>query len=102
MCGSRSLNSIPHCPCFANFRGEPISLTPLEFRLLAALTENAGQVLSQDQLLELVWSDPFAASPQQVKLYVGYVRKKIEADPAKPELIETVRGFGYRYRKQRS
>jgi DNA-binding response OmpR family regulator len=82
-------------------RDEPVSLTPLEFRLLAALTENAGQVLSQDQLLELVWADPHGASPQQVKLYVGYVRKKIEADPAKPELIETVRGFGYRYRKRR-
>jgi DNA-binding response OmpR family regulator len=78
---------------------EAVSLTPLEFRLLAALTENRGLVLSQDRLLELVWGISYAgASGDQVKLYVRYLRQKIEQDPAHPELIETVRGFGYRYR----
>jgi DNA-binding response OmpR family regulator len=80
---------------------EAVSLTPLEFRLLAVLTEYAGQVLSSDQLLELVWGDPIAASTGQVKSYVGYLRRKIERDPAAPELVETVRGFGYRYRRRR-
>jgi DNA-binding response OmpR family regulator len=80
-------------------RGDQVTLTPLEFRLLVALTENAGIVLSRDRLLELVWGMERETAGEQVKLYVGYLRKKIEADPAKPELIETVRGYGYRYRK---
>ncbi|HVU76776.1 MAG TPA: response regulator transcription factor [Gaiellaceae bacterium] len=79
-------------------RGESVALTPLEFRLLTTLTEHAGQVLSRDQLLEHVWGDAFARGGDEVKLYVRYLRIKIERDPAKPELIETVRGFGYRYR----
>jgi DNA-binding response OmpR family regulator len=79
-------------------RGEPVSLTPLEFRLLTTLTEHVGQVLSRDQLLEHVWGDAFARGGDEVKLYVRYLRLKIERDPADPQLIETVRGFGYRYR----
>jgi DNA-binding response OmpR family regulator len=81
-------------------RGEQVSLTPLEFRLLSTLAEHAGQVLSRDQLLELVWGDPTHRTGDEVKLYIGYLRKKIEANPAKPELVETVRGFGYRYRRR--
>lgn len=79
-------------------RGELVSLTPLEFRLLTTLTEHVGQVLSRDQLLEHVWGDAFARGGDEVKLYVRYLRLKIERDPAEPKLIETVRGFGYRYR----
>ena len=75
--------------------GNEISLTPLEFRLLVAFVRHASQVLSREQLLELVWRDPLGVSPDQVKLYVGYLRKKLgDAGNA----IETVRGFGYRYR----
>ena len=80
-------------------RDEAITLTPLEFRLLAALTENRGLVLSRDKLLELVWGIGYGGAGDQVKLYIRYLRQKLEVDPAKPELIETVRGFGYRYRK---
>ncbi len=80
-------------------RGGPQTLTPLEFRLLAALTENAGIVLSRERLLELVWGMEKDTGGDQVKLYVGYLRRKIEKDQARPELIETVRGYGYRYRK---
>jgi DNA-binding response OmpR family regulator len=56
-------------------------------------------VLSRDQLLELVWGDTLGVSPEQVKLYVGYLRRKL--DPLMPTTtaIETVRGFGYRYRR---
>jgi DNA-binding response OmpR family regulator len=78
-------------------RGESVALTPLEFRLLTTLTEHVGQVLSRDQLLEHVWGDAFARGGDEVKLYVRYLRLKIESDPADPKLIETVRGFGYRY-----
>jgi len=75
--------------------GMTVELTPREFRMLTALVEHAGQVLSRDQLLELVWGDPGSVTSDQVKLYVGYLRRKL----GDPDLIETVRGFGYRYRK---
>ncbi len=74
-----------------------LSLTPLEFRLLVAFARNPNQVLSHDQLLELVWGDARGAERDQVKLYVGYLRRKLgTGDGDSP--IETVRGFGYRYR----
>ena len=77
--------------------GRELRLTPQEFRMLAAFVRHPGQVLSHDQLLELVWGDAYASSRDQVKLYVGYLRRKLrEASDAEP--IETVRGFGYRYR----
>jgi DNA-binding response OmpR family regulator len=79
-------------------RGDVVALTPLEFRLLGALTSHVGQVLSRDQLLRLAWGTTNDVGPGRVKLYVGYLRKKIEVDPARPELVETVRGYGYRYR----
>jgi DNA-binding response OmpR family regulator len=78
-------------------RGERVSLTPLEFRLLSALTEHAGQVLSRQQLIDLVWGRAYESSGDPVKIYIGYLRKKIEEEPASPKLVETVRGFGYRY-----
>jgi DNA-binding response OmpR family regulator len=80
-------------------RDETVSLTPLEFRLLAALTEHTGQVLSRQELIELVWGRSHESSGDPVKIYIGYLRKKIEEDPGSPRLVETVRGFGYRYVK---
>lgn len=79
-------------------RGNDVQLTPLEFRLLAAFVRHPGQLLSHDQLLELVWGASFASSRDQVKLYVGYLRRKLKDADASAEPIETVRGFGYRYR----
>jgi DNA-binding response OmpR family regulator len=79
--------------------GRLVALTPLEFKLLAAFVGHPNQVLSRDQLLELVWADPYGVSGDQVKLYVGYLRKKLMPDAAASAPIETVRGFGYRYRK---
>ena len=76
--------------------GQEPSLTPLEFRLLAAFMRNPRQVLSQEQLLELAWSGSSNASREQVKLYVGYLRRKLR-DASGAEPLETVRGFGYRY-----
>jgi DNA-binding response OmpR family regulator len=73
-----------------------IELTPTEFRLLAALVRNPNQVLSHDQLLELAWGDSSNRSRQQVKLYIGYLRRKL-VDAGERDPIETVRGFGYRY-----
>ena len=80
-------------------QGRDVHLTPLEFKLLAAFVQNPNQVLSRDQLLELVWGDPYGVSGDQVKLYVGYLRKKLMPDAPDTAPIETVRGFGYRYRR---
>jgi len=74
-----------------------VELTPLEFKLLAAFVQNPNQVLSRDQLLELVWGDPYGVSGDQVKLYVGYLRRKLAPEDPSGVPIETVRGFGYRY-----
>jgi DNA-binding response OmpR family regulator len=90
--------SIDHLAHEVRIRGNVVQLSPLEFRLLGCLVEHAGQVLSHEQLLDRVWGTEYE-SIESVKLYVGYVRKKIEQDPANPELIQTVRGVGYRYRK---
>jgi DNA-binding response OmpR family regulator len=79
--------------------GREVQLTPLEFKLLSAFVQNQGQVLSRDQLLEIVWGDPYGVSGDQVKLYVGYLRKKLAPDAPDSAPIETVRGFGYRYRR---
>jgi DNA-binding response OmpR family regulator len=79
--------------------GREVKLTPLEFKLLAAFVQNPNQVLSRDQLLELVWGDPYGVSGDQVKLYVGYLRKKLAPDAPESAPVETVRGFGYRYRR---
>ena len=73
--------------------GREVQLTPLEFRLLSTFVRNPRQVLSRDQLLELVWGDAFGVGGDQVKLYVGYLRRKLGDDAP----IETVRGFGYKY-----
>jgi DNA-binding response OmpR family regulator len=79
------------------YDGRETTLTPLEFKLLSAFVRHPRQVLSRDQLLELVWGDAYGVSGDQVKLYVGYLRRKL--DPNEPDgvPIETVRGFGYRY-----
>ena len=79
----------------ARVAGRPLSLTPLEFRLLVALVRHPGQVLSTDQLLDLAWDD--ASFPRhRVKLSVGYLRVKFQALGVEPP-IEIVRGSGYRY-----
>jgi DNA-binding response OmpR family regulator len=77
--------------------GSLLSLTPLEFRLLAAFARNPNQVLSADQLLAMAWGDSGFAR-ERVKIYVGYLRSKFRDAGADDAAIETVRGFGYRYR----
>jgi DNA-binding response OmpR family regulator len=79
------------------FDGEAVALTPLEFKLLGALVRHPRQVLSRDQLLELVWGNTYGVSGDQVKLYVGYLRRKLAPKDPAGAPIETVRGFGYRY-----
>jgi DNA-binding response OmpR family regulator len=94
-----TLVKIDHAQRTVSYSDREVQLTPLEFKLLATFVRNPNHVLSREQLLELVWGDSLGVSPEQVKLYVGYLRHKL--DPAAPEStpIETVRGFGYRYRR---
>jgi DNA-binding response OmpR family regulator len=82
-----------------HYDGRDVRLTPLEFTLLATFVRNPNHVLSRDQLLELVWGDSLGVSPEQVKLYVGYLRHKLDAAAPLTTPIETARGFGYRYRR---
>jgi two-component system alkaline phosphatase synthesis response regulator PhoP len=75
----------------------PIDLTAIEFDLLHALAEHHGRVLSREQLLERVWGHDFYGEERVVDVHLGHIRRKIEADPARPEWIVTVRGVGYRF-----
>jgi DNA-binding response OmpR family regulator len=84
----------------ASVEGREVPLTRLEYNLLEAFVRHPNQVLSQDQLLELAWEDPHAVSRDQVKLYVGYLRRKLGSRPDGSP-IETVRGFGYRFKSAR-
>jgi DNA-binding response OmpR family regulator len=93
---SDALVEVDFAQAKASVSGQALSLTPLEFRLLAAFVRNPNQVLSQQQLLEQAWSNSSNASREQVKLYVGYLRRKLR-EAAEVEPLETVRGFGYRY-----
>jgi len=83
------------------YDGREVPLTPTEFKLLATLVRHPNQVLSHEQLLEQVWGSAYAASRDQVKLYVGYLRRKLSPDAPGATPLETVRGVGYRYRRPR-
>jgi DNA-binding response OmpR family regulator len=76
--------------------GRPVELTALQLRLLTALVRHRGQVLSADQLLELAWDDGLGRR-DRVKLYIGYLRRSFREHGVELP-VETVRGFGYRYR----
>ena len=80
--------------------GSVIVLTPTEYRLLATLARHQGQVLSSDQLIELAWDDPSGLAPSRVKYAVLRLRRKLGWDEGDDSPIETVRGFGYRYRSR--
>lgn len=78
-------------------RGERIKLRPTEYRLLAHLVENAGWIVPQETLLAKVWGPEYRDDSQLLRLYITYLRKKIEPDPANPRYIFTERGVGYRF-----
>ncbi len=77
--------------------GEPIKLRPTEYRLLYHLVENAGWTVPHDQLLAKVWGYEYRDEAHYVRLYVNYLREKIEKDPSNPKYIITERGVGYRF-----
>ncbi len=74
----------------------PVELTPTEFRLLVELARHAGNVLSREQLLERVWGYDYLGDSRLVDATIQRLRAKVEPTPAHPELVQTVRGVGYR------
>ncbi|HLA97932.1 MAG TPA: response regulator transcription factor [Anaerolineales bacterium] len=77
--------------------GELVQLRPTEYRLLYHLVQNAGWVITHDQILTRVWGYEYRDEPHYVRLYINYLRKKLEKDPANPQYILTERGVGYRF-----
>ncbi|MEN6435524.1 MAG: response regulator transcription factor [Anaerolineaceae bacterium] len=77
--------------------GKLVQLRPTEYRLLYHLVQNAGWVMTYDQLLTKVWGYEYQNEPHYVRLYVNYLRQKLEKDPANPKYILTERGVGYRF-----
>jgi len=77
--------------------GQNISLTPKEFELLVYFVERDGRVLSRDAILNHVWGYDYASETRIVDIHISHLREKIEVDPKHPELIRTVRGFGYEF-----
>jgi two-component system KDP operon response regulator KdpE len=84
--------------------GELVKLRPTEYRLLYHLVQNAGWVVTYDQLLSKVWGYEYRDEPHYVRLYINYLRQKLEEDASNPKYILTERGIGYRfvdYRRQK-
>jgi two-component system, OmpR family, KDP operon response regulator KdpE len=78
-------------------RDEVKHLTPKEFNLLGVLVRNAGRVVPRNELVTEAWGDEYADAIDSLKLYIHYLRLKLETDPERPEYILTSRGVGYRF-----
>jgi DNA-binding response OmpR family regulator len=79
-------------------KGGEVSLTAIEFDLLTALASRPGLVFTREQLLARVWGEDYFGSDHLVDVHIANLRKKIEAEPANPRYVQTVRGVGYRFR----
>lgn len=77
--------------------GEPLALTPTEFKLLVTLMHHAGDVVSPKDLVKEVWGAQYASEIGHVRRYIWHLRQKIEPDPENPRYIHNDRGFGYRF-----
>ncbi|MFO1433380.1 MAG: two-component system response regulator KdpE [Candidatus Competibacteraceae bacterium] len=77
--------------------GQPVHLTPLEYRLLTLLLQNAGKVLTHRQLLREVWGPSYVESAHYLRVYMGHLRQKLEDDPTRPRYLMTETGVGYRF-----
>jgi two-component system, OmpR family, KDP operon response regulator KdpE len=77
-------------------KGQDVHLTPIEYRLLTTLIRHSGKVLTHRHLLKEVWGRPYTDQPHYLHVYMGQLRRKIEADPARPRHLLTEPGVGYR------
>ncbi|MFX3636150.1 MAG: response regulator transcription factor [Candidatus Pristimantibacillus sp.] len=76
--------------------GEEIPLTGKQFHIFTYLLRHLGQILTKEQIYEAVWKEPYMEGDKTLMVHIRYLRERIERDPAVPEVIETVRGIGYR------
>ncbi|MFU2023411.1 winged helix-turn-helix domain-containing protein, partial [Bordetella avium] len=77
--------------------GQAVHLTPMEYRLLVALLSRRGKVVTHRELLREVWGPSHVESSHYLRIYMGHLRQKLEADPAQPQYLLTEVGVGYRY-----
>ncbi|MFO1372288.1 MAG: two-component system response regulator KdpE [Candidatus Competibacteraceae bacterium] len=77
--------------------GQPVRITPIEFRLLATLVAKPGKVLTHRQLLREVWGPAYVERGHYLRIYMGHLRQKLEADPTRPQHFLTETGIGYRF-----
>ena len=80
-------------------RDKKVALRPTEYRLLYHLVSNAGRLLTHETLLSKVWGREYRDEAHYLRLYITYLRQKLEKDPAHPQYILTERGVGYRFRE---
>jgi DNA-binding response OmpR family regulator len=81
-------------------RGERVKLSPTEFRIMSCLIKNRGWIVTHEQLLEKAWGPNYIGDKSLVKLYIRYLRQKIEKNPHEPQIIMTERGVGYYFTMQ--
>ena len=84
-------------PAIARLGGEELDLSRKEFDLLAELMRNAGQVVTREDLMARVWDVNWFGSTKTLDVHIGWLRRKLDDDPAAPAYIETVRGVGFRF-----
>ena len=78
-------------------RGQRVALTYVEFELLRTMAARPGRVFRREALLEALWGDYAYREPRTIDVHVRHLREKLEDDPREPELVQTVRGVGYRF-----
>ena len=83
--------------CRVTVRGETVSFSPKEFKLLELFLRHPKRVWSRDQLLEKIWGHDFIGESKTVDVHIRWLREKLEIDPSNPQYLVTVRGFGYRF-----
>jgi DNA-binding response OmpR family regulator len=94
--GDLSLDLLGH---EVSVKGRVVDLSSKEYELLRILANHPGQVLTREQLLNLVWGSDFYGDSRTVDVHIRWLREKIEEDPGDPKYIQTVRGVGYKFRK---
>ncbi|MEF2969171.1 response regulator transcription factor [Paenibacillus sp. M1] len=78
--------------------GEEIVLTGKQFHIFQYLLRHLGQIMTKEQIYEAVWGEPYLEGDKTLMVHIRHLREKLERDPANPEIIETIRGIGYRVR----
>lgn len=94
VCGPFQLDRARH---LLSREGQPITLTPTEYRLLETMMRRPGVVFSQEQLVTAAWGPEYVDDTGYIRRYVWHLRQKIEPDPDNPQYLLTERGFGYRF-----